>query len=336
MAAAAQRREAVRDAYRKFIGRNHYSQKLRNYALTKYKDGKYYSDCSSSVSYAYKAAGEGFGILNTVGMWTSKKLVDVPVKISKGQITNPEVLRVGDMLLFAGNDSGRKKYGYVGHVEMVGEISSGKIMLYGHGSGLAKKHEMKAYCRTRYNTKASTPLGRRLLIRVRRRITDDGEQLPVTPAAEDTGAALAVLEKGSIGPAVKAMQTLLLKRDPGCLPAYGADGDFGEETRAAVLAFQLAVGIERTGVYDDETAHSLLLAVGSEISVTGGTVNVRSGPGKKFPVLGVVRKGDVLSYQGMWEYSDAESLWLLVVYHVTSTDMPRNAWISEKYAEVRA
>ena len=303
MAAAAQRREAVRDAYRKFIGRNHYSQKLRNYALTKYRDGRYYSDCSSSVSYAYKAAGEGFGILNTVGMWTSKKLVDVPVKIAKGQITNPEVLRVGDMLLFAGNDSSRKKYGYVGHVEMVGEIGFGKIWLYGHGSGLAKRHEMVAYCKNRYNTKASTPLGRRLLIRVRRRITDDGEQLPVTPVTPS-----GTLKMGDTGAAVTAMQKLLLKRDPACLPVCGADGDFGEETRAAVLAFQQAAGVEQTGVYDDETAHSLLLAVGTEISVTGGTVNVRSGPGKKFPVLGVVRKGDVLSYQGMWEYSDEDSL----------------------------
>ena len=140
----------------------------RDYCTKPYKDGKYYSDCSSSVSYAYKEAGEGFGILNTVGMWNSKKLVDVPVTIKNGVIQNPEVLRIGDMLLFAGNDVGRKSAGYVGHVEMVGEISGGTVQLYGHGSGLAKKHEMNAYCRSRYNTKSVTPLKRRLLIRVRR------------------------------------------------------------------------------------------------------------------------------------------------------------------------
>ena len=41
MATAAERRLKVRDSYRKMIGRNHYSQARRNYALKKYKDGKY-------------------------------------------------------------------------------------------------------------------------------------------------------------------------------------------------------------------------------------------------------------------------------------------------------
>lgn len=185
MASANERRIKVRDKYKKYIGRNHYSQARRNYCTKKYTDGKYYSDCSSSVSYAYKEAGESFGILNTVGMWTSKKMKDVPVKIKNGIIQNPDILKIGDMLLFAGNDTGRKKYGYVGHVEMVGEISGTKIMLYGHGSGLAKRHEMNAYCKTRYSTKSSTPLGRRLLIKVRRAIWDDEKIEPVEPVVED-------------------------------------------------------------------------------------------------------------------------------------------------------
>ena len=330
MASPADRRLKVRDAYRKFIGRNHYSQKLRNYYNKKYKDGKYYSDCSSSVSGAYKVAGEGFGILNTVGMWTSKKLVDVPVKISKGQITNPEVLRVGDMLLFAGNDKSRKKYGYVGHVEMVGEISGSKVTLYGHGSGLAKKHEMTKYCKTRYNTRASTPLGRRGLIRVVRFIRDDGEQLPPAQPAQ-----VAALKQGATGSAVAAMQKLLLKWDPQCLPKWGADGDFGEETAAAVLAFQLAAGVERTGAFDADTERALLLHVGATAEITGATVNVRSGPGKQNAVLGVVKKGDRLGYQGVWEHA-GDSLWLLVSYTPAGATIPRNAWVSDKFAEVRA
>ena len=330
MASPADRRLKVRDAYRKFIGRNHYSQKLRNYYNKKYKDGKYYSDCSSSVSGAYKVAGEGFGILNTVGMWTSKKLVDVPVKISKGQITNPEVLRVGDMLLFAGNDKSRKKYGYVGHVEMVGEISGSKVTLYGHGSGLAKKHEMTKYCKTRYNTRASTPLGRRGLIRVVRFIRDDGEQLPPAQPAQ-----VAALKQGATGSAVAAMQKLLLKWDPQCLPKWGADGDFGEETAAAVLAFQLAAGIERTGAFDADTERALLLHVGATAEITGTTVNVRSGPGKQNAVLGVAKKGDRLGYQGVWEHA-GDSLWLLVSYTPAGANIPRNAWVSDKFAEVRA
>lgn len=253
MATVTERRLKVRDRYKKYIGRNHYSQARRNYCETKYTDGKYYSDCSSSVSYAYKGVGESFGILNTVGIWTSKKMVDVPVKISKGQITNPEVLRVGDLLLYAGNDTSRKAYGYVGHVEMVGEISGKTVWLYGHGSGLAKRHEMVAYNRTRYNTKASTPLGRRLLIRVRRVIQDD--TAPVEPT-----------------------------------------------------------------VY-------------RHVKVTGGAINVRSGPGTKYPIMGTAKLGTVLPYQGIDETVDGTP-WHLVEYQMPGDKTPSNAWVSSKYTKV--
>lgn len=170
---ASEKRLKVRNKYKTIIGRNIYSQPKRDYCYKKYSDGKYYSDCSSSVSYTYKECGYGFGIMRTTDMYISSKFTDVPVKIKNGIIQNPEVLRVGDMLLFAGNDAGRKKWGYVGHVEMVGEINGSTVMLYGHGSGNPKRHEMNAYCKSRYNTKASTPLGRRLLIKVRRFIQDD-------------------------------------------------------------------------------------------------------------------------------------------------------------------
>ena len=174
MATAQERRLKVRDKYRTIIGRNHYSQSRRDYCYRKHADGNYYSDCSSSVCYTYKEAGEGFGIHNTTGIWDSAKLTDVPVTIEKGIIRNPEALRIGDMLLFAGSDSSRKPWGYVGHVEMVGELDGSSVMLYGHGSGYPKKHEMEAYCRSRYNQKTGTPVGHKGLIRVRRAIPDDG------------------------------------------------------------------------------------------------------------------------------------------------------------------
>ena len=173
---AQEKRLSVRNKYKTIIGRNNYSQDLRKYCYNPYKDGEYYSDCSSSVCYAYKEVGLSFGILNTVGMWSSKKLTDVPVEIENGIIQNPEVLRIGDMLLFAGTDPSRKKYGYVGHVEMVGEISGSVIQLYGHGSGKPKRHEMNAYCKSRYDTKTkNTPIGNKGLLKVRRFIADDME-----------------------------------------------------------------------------------------------------------------------------------------------------------------
>lgn len=173
---ADEKRSAVIAQYKKILGRNLYSQTKRQYVFTKASDGKYYSDCSSSVSAAYKQAGIDYGLPNTVGMYTSKKMVDVPVTIgSDGVIKNPEILKIGDILLFAGTDSSRSASGYVGHVEMLAIINNGKYTIYGHGSGTPRATEMNAYCKKRRNTKSSTKLGHRGLIKVRRIITDDDD-----------------------------------------------------------------------------------------------------------------------------------------------------------------
>ena len=242
---ASEKRNAVIKMYDVILGRNKYSQPKRDYCYKKYSDGKYYSDCSSSVSYAYKEAGFGFGILNTVGMYQSKKMVDVDVVIKSGIIQNPEVLRVGDMLLFAGKDSSRAYAGYVGHVEMVAGIGGGKVTIYGHGSGTPRATEMNAYCKSRYNSKTSTKLGHKGLIRVRRFIVDDVKA--VTPNPEVTVST-------------------------------------------------------------------------PKVKITGGSVNVRSGPDTRFQVLDVAKKG--------------------ATYPAVSTDgwLPVDmgsmiGWVSDKYAE---
>ena len=112
------------DIYKTILGRNLYSQILRAYCFTKYSDGKYYSDCSSSQCLTLRKAGYDISTLNTEGILTSSLFEDVAVKIVNGHITNPEVLKVGDLLLFAGNID-RPKAEYVGHVEGVYEINAG-------------------------------------------------------------------------------------------------------------------------------------------------------------------------------------------------------------------
>jgi peptidoglycan hydrolase-like protein with peptidoglycan-binding domain len=95
------------------------------------------------------------------------------------------------------------------------------------------------------------------------------------------------------------------------LPKYGADGDYGGETTAAVAAFQKANGLTATGQADEAT---LALIIGttetpvapadpmkpsasmSGIRVTGGTVNIRSGPGTEYVIIATVRQGDVLPH----------------------------------------
>lgn len=170
---ANEKRAEVVAKYKEILGRNLYSQTRRDYCFKPYKNGKYYSDCSSSISYCYKEAGYGFGILNTVGMYQSKKLTEVPVVIRNGQVQNPEVLRVGDVMIFAGADLGREYAEYAGHVEMVYETDGADITLCGHGGGRPSIKKMRTYCKSRYNTKVITKLGNKGLIKVVRFIQDD-------------------------------------------------------------------------------------------------------------------------------------------------------------------
>lgn len=113
-------RKNFHDAYKTILGRNTYSQSLRSYVYTP-KSGKYYSDCSSSGMATFKKLGYNVSLLNTAGIYQSALFSEVPVKILNGHITNPEILRVGDALLFIGNDAGRPLQ--IGHVEFVYEIS---------------------------------------------------------------------------------------------------------------------------------------------------------------------------------------------------------------------
>ena len=55
-------------------------------------------------------------------MYYSSLFEKVPVNISGGHITNPEILKVGDCLMYAGSDPSRPLQ--IGHVESVYEIKS--------------------------------------------------------------------------------------------------------------------------------------------------------------------------------------------------------------------
>lgn len=108
------------DTYKTILGRNQYNQNLREYCYTMYK-GKFYSDCSSSGIKTYEKCGYKFPwILNTAGIYKSNLFEEVPVQIKDGHILNPEILKVGDALLFVGNDSSRPLQ--IGHVEYVYEM----------------------------------------------------------------------------------------------------------------------------------------------------------------------------------------------------------------------
>lgn len=68
---------------------------------------------------------------------------------------------------------------------------------------------------------------------------------------------LPTLQKGDVSEVVRAAQMLLNGRGCSC-GIYGADGDFGGMTRAAVLAFQRRNGLEADGIIGINTWKALL------------------------------------------------------------------------------
>ena len=135
------------------------------------------------------------------------------------------------------------------------------------------------------------------------------------------------LSRGDSGPEVRAMQELLLKWKPDCLPEYGADGDFGKETEDAVKAFQKAKGLPVTGVYDAATTKALMETVCGWVEITGGAVNVRSAPGTDSRDIGTVHRGDKLPYRGVTRQAGGRD-WYLVIFDT------QNGWVSSKYAKL--
>ena len=79
------------------------------------------------------------------------------------------------------------------------------------------------------------------------------------------------------------------------------DGEFGLKTHAAVKAFQKSAGLPVTGKGDAATIAALGLAPEPEqpaqpgsVRVTGGEVNIRTGPGTNYDVVKAVKKGALL------------------------------------------
>ena len=166
-------------------------------------------------------------------------------------------------------------------------------------------------------------------------------ETPQTPAETPETPAQG-LSRGDHGSAVTAMQRALLAWKPGCLPKWGADGDFGSETEAALKDFQESAGLPVTGVYDAVTREALTTAQaappaeapaplpdveGPEWVLATGNVNVRAAPGTDSRVLGVLHKMESAPYQGEkreWGGRD----WYLIEFE------GENGWVSSKYAEL--
>ena len=109
------------------------------------------------------------------------------------------------------------------------------------------------------------------------------------------------------------------------------DGEFGLKTQAAVKAFQKSAGLPVTGKGDAATLAALGLAPVVEkppepeqpaqpgsVRVTGGEVNIRTGPGTNYDVVKAVKKGALLAPVAVdgWRpvLLDGEVCWISAEY----------------------
>ena len=259
-----------------------------------------YSDCSAAARKAIKAAtGIDIGS-NTSAQINNRNKKGIVVHETDGYYPDEDVLLPADCLYFKGNKSHPLD---VGHVEMY--IGNGKIC--GHGSGVGPKiQNMKDYCKSRANSK------RRYFMTIRWIHGDE--------AAADPD----VLKYGMNDNAdVKLLQLNLIALGYD-LGTYGADGDFGNATKSAVMAFQQNVGIDPTGIADANTLTVIAAALDAQgddddeeqievpvqdgVTIAAGTWNIRTGPSADFPVAGIAKSGEV--------YERAEiGNWIPIVYN---------------------
>ena len=154
---------------------------------------------------------------------------------------------------------------------------------------------------------------------------------PVEPTLPHLGDR--ILRNGDEGNDVKELQTNLIRLGYDC-GKWGADGDFGDATEAAVKAFQRNNNLEPDGEFGPKSLKAMEKALAEmdtpviqprEVQIVGGNCYIRTAPRVEDDnIIGVAREGDKLPYQG----EISENGWLLVVYR------GGNAWVSGKYGKL--
>lgn len=245
---------------------------------------KGYSDCSSAVRKAIKAAA-GIDIGSNTDAQVRNRAKGVVVDTTTGYYPDESKLLPGDCLYFKGNTSHMLD---VGHVEMY----TGPNECYGHGSGTGpNKHVLKDYCKGRASS------SKRYFMAIRWIVGDGGDTARRTLRKGDEGADVALLQGNLIA----------LGYDCG---SWGADGDFGSATESAVKAYQTAKHLEADGIVGDKTWAALdadmdgqsdddnpstPAELAGNLKVAAGSWNIRTGPGTAYPIAGTAHGGDKLA-----------------------------------------
>ncbi|MBR3474229.1 MAG: peptidoglycan-binding protein [Oscillospiraceae bacterium] len=162
------------------------------------------------------------------------------------------VPRPGDLIFYDWQDTGvGDNSGSADHVGLVAEVEGRRIRLIEGNCGDAVCYQVREidglYIRG-YGLPDYASLA-------------DGEDAAEPDAEPEQPAGCSVelpqLQLGDKGSCVQAAQALLILRGCG-VGADGADGDFGPNTRAAVLRFQAKKGLDRDGIVGPVTWSALL------------------------------------------------------------------------------
>lgn len=151
-------------------------------------------------------------------------------------------------------------------------------------------------------------------------------------ASEEHDLGSRTLRNGMSGGDVRELQEALIQLGYSCGPD-GADGDFGGNTEKALRQFQKAHNLSVDGQYGSKSHAAMLQAIAGldtgnnkptdtkdTVVITGGSVNVRKGPGTSYGVLKIVHAGDRL------EKVDASG-WVCIKYNNSV------CWASDKYVK---
>lgn len=128
------------------------------------------------------------------------------------------------------------------------------------------------------------------------------------PTTTTTKAATQKLKMGDTGAAVKTMQKMLIKCGYSCGSA-GADGEFGEGTKAAVIKYQKSKGITpANGTYGPKTTAALTADYKKKTATTTAKKTTTSAPTGKKTMLSQAKIVGQMARDNKWKYGDSHSL----------------------------
>lgn len=265
-------------------------------------------------AYGLEAAKKLLGVFTNYTPTGSNAFKKRGLYIKRG-VDKPQV---GDVIYFYSSSKGR-----IGHVGIVTKVTTKTVYtIEGNTSGASKLVTNGGGVRAKSYSLSSTYIdgyGRPPYASVNPTATDPlPEAQPVTLKLGDR-----VLKNGMSGADVKELQLALIRLGYDC-GKWGADGEFGDATEMAVKSFQRDHGLDVDGEAGPLTLAAMANAGKRFVRVTAEAVNVRRGPGMQYGILGVVRRGDRLPYQGQ-TFANG---WHLVEYN------GQNAAISGAYTEV--